>query len=113
MQLVSTNDRSFTQGDTVATINYAVDNGTTPWRYNRPLTRRDPHSSKFGGTFDPVRLTIRNGRNKEFDLDRSAFCLATKETGLASRDFYENPQKMIEDQYYKEMEQLIQEQLGA
>jgi hypothetical protein len=113
MQLASTNARSSTQGDTVATINYAVDNGTTPWRYNRPLTRRDPHSSKFSGAFDPVRVTVRNGRNKEFDLDRNAFCLATKETGLASRDFYDNPEKMIEDQYYKEMECLIQEQLGA
>lgn len=101
-----------------ATLNYMLDDGITPWFYNRPMTKQDLHSKKYGGTVDPVRTVVRSGRDgthggQPFTLDQHAFQLASQTTKLTTKDFYNDPNQIIKSVYYKEMEELIQHQLGA
>ena len=66
---------------------------------------------RSGGTPDPRRITIHNGRPyaKEFDLERDGFRFVRHDTKVA--DFYDADE--IKRVYYPEMEALIKQQSGA
>ena len=100
--------------DVEAILNYTVDDGITPWVYDRPTTRQDPHKARFGGTEEPVRVLVHNARqNPELSLDRNAFQYVKQNTALSTQDFYDNPHQTIDRVYYPEMEALIAQHLGA
>jgi hypothetical protein len=100
--------------DIDATLNYTVDDGTTPWLYDRPLTRKDKHSTKNYVRVDPVTVTVRDGRAREdLSLDHHSFELVSQTTALSPEDFYDNPGGKIERVYYGEMEELLQRKMGA
>jgi hypothetical protein len=101
--------------DIVASLNYTVDDGITPWLYARPMTADDRHSSAMGGAMDAVEVKVKDGRRRSvaFALDVHSFQLVSQRTALATDDFYRNPDGVIERTYYREMEDLIRDQLGA
>ena len=100
--------------DVEAVLNYMVDDGITPWVYNRPTTRQDPHKTRVGGNYDPIRLVVQDARqHPELSLDQHAFQYVSQTTSLSPEDFYRNPNQKIQNVYYKEMQALIAKQMGA
>jgi hypothetical protein len=95
--------------DTIeATLNYIVDDGSKVFTIVASPGGSDTRS---GGTPDPRRVTIHNGRRfaKDFTLERNGFRFVPHDTKVA--DFYDEAE--IKRVYYPEMEALIKAQSGA
>ncbi len=93
--------------DTIeATLNYIVDDGTKVFTVTAGPGGRDTRS---GGTPDPRRVAIHNGRGKDFALERDGFRFVRHDTQMA--DFYDASE--IKRVYYPEMEALIKAESGA
>src|ERR1700677_3205791 len=98
-----------TAPDTIeATLNYIVDDGNKVFTIVAGPGGSDTRS---GGTPDPRRITIHNGRPhaKDFVLDRNGFRFVRHDTKVA--DFYDEAE--IKRVYYPEMEALIKAESGA
>ncbi|HUZ75868.1 MAG TPA: CmcJ/NvfI family oxidoreductase [Stellaceae bacterium] len=91
-----------------ATVNYLVETGDTPFTYTG-----GPGSTevRYGGTRDPHRVVIRNGRPlaDRFALEREGFHFIRHDTKVA--DFLDDAE--VRRVYYKEMEALIKAESGA
>jgi hypothetical protein len=95
--------------DTIeATLNYIVGDGTKVFTITAGPGGQDVRS---GGTPDPRRMTIHNGRPQanDFVLDRDGFRFVRHDTKVA--DFYDENE--IRRTYYPEMEALIKAESGA
>src|ERR1700677_4236393 len=98
-----------TAPDTIeATLNYIVDDGQKVFTIVAGPGGSDTRS---GGTADPRRIVIHNGRPhaKDFVLDRNGFRFVRHDTKVA--DFYDESE--IKRVYYPEMEALIKAESGA
>jgi hypothetical protein len=91
-----------------ATLNYIVDDGSKVFTIVAGPGGSDTRS---GGTPDPRRVTLHNGRTqgKDFELERNGFRFVRHDTKMA--DFYDEEE--IRRTYYPEMEALIKAQSGA
>jgi hypothetical protein len=93
--------------DTIeATLNYIVDDGTKVFTITAGPGGQDTRS---GGTPDPRRMIMHNGRSKNFVLERNGFRFVRHDTRVA--DFYDENE--IRRVYYPEMEALIKAESGA
>ena len=95
--------------DTVeATLNYIVDDGSKVFTIVASPGGSDTRS---GGTPDPRRVVIHNGRphTKDFVLDSNGFRFVAHDTKVA--DFFDEAE--IKRVYYPEMEALIKAESGA
>jgi hypothetical protein len=98
-----------TAPDTIeATLNYIVDDGTKVFTIVASPGGQDARS---GGTPDPRRVTIHNGRQhaQDFVLDRHGFRFVRHDTKVA--DFYDEAE--IKRVYYPEMVELVKAASGA
>src|SRR5215813_14091117 len=91
-----------------ATLNYIVDDGSKVFTIVASPGGTDARS---GGTPDPHRITIHNGRPhaKDFALERHGFCFVHHDTKVS--EFYDEDE--IRRVYYPEMEALIKAESGA
>jgi hypothetical protein len=91
-----------------ATLNYIVDDGSKVFTIVAGPGGSDTRS---GGTPDPRRVTIHNGRRfaNDFTLERNGFRFVPHDTKVA--DFYDEAE--IKRVYYPEMEALIKAESGA
>src|SRR6516164_7513496 len=91
-----------------ATLNYIVDDGSKVFTIVASPGGTDARS---GGTPDPRRVTIHNGRPhaKDFALERHGFRFLRHETKVS--EFYDEDE--IRRVYYPEMEALIKAESGA
>ncbi len=89
-----------------ATLNYALNDGRKIIVQPAGGTSLEMRST---GTQDARRVTIENGRFKDFTLDGDGFRLAHHDTKVT--DFFDPDQ--IRDVYYPEMIELIKAQSGA
>jgi len=91
-----------------ATLNYIVDDGTQVFTV---VASPGGHDTRSGGTPDPRRVNIHNGRPKakNFVLDRNGFRFVQHDTKVV--DFYDEGE--IRRVYYPEMEALIKAESGA
>jgi hypothetical protein len=91
-----------------ATLNYTADTGEKIFTYTGGPGSTDVRS---GGTLDPRRVTIRNGRPvaEEFALERDGFRFLPHDTGVGNF-FDEDEVKRV---YYPEMEALVGAETGA
>src|ERR1700675_1868652 len=89
-----------------ATPNYIVDDGTKVFTIVASPGGSDTRS---GGTPDPRRVTIHNGRGKDFVLDRNGFRFVRHDTNVV--DFFDEAE--IKRVYYPEMVELIKAESGA
>ena len=91
-----------------ATLNYVQNTGEKLFTYTGGPGSLDVRT---GGTVDPQRVTIRNGRAgaKGFTLDRNGFHFVPHPTKVA--DFFDKAE--IKRVYYPEMEALIKAESGA
>ena len=91
-----------------ATLNYIVDNGEKVFTVTASPGGTDVRS---GGTQDPRRVTIRNGRlyADKFELERDGFRFVDHDTKV--KDFFDPDE--IRRVYYPEMEALIKAESGA
>jgi hypothetical protein len=95
--------------DTIeATLNYIVDDGSKVFTIVASPGGSDARS---GGTPDPRRIKIYNGRPhvKEFDLETNGFRFVPHDTKVS--DFYDEDE--IKRVYYPEMVELIKAESGA
>src|SRR6202020_923031 len=95
--------------DTIeATLNYIVDDGNKVFTIVAIPGGSDTRS---GGTPDPRRVKIHNGRPhvKEFDLEKNGFRFVEHDTKV--KDFYDEDE--IKRVYYPEMVELIKAESGA
>jgi hypothetical protein len=95
--------------DTIeATLNYIVDDGTKVFTI---VATPGGSDARAGGTPDPRRMTLHNGRllASDFALDRNGFRFVRHDTKMA--DFYDEDE--IKRVYYPEMEALVKAQSGA
>jgi hypothetical protein len=95
--------------DTIeVTLNYIVDDGSKIFTVTAGPGGQDVRS---GGTQDPRRVTIHNGRPRarELSLDRNGFCFVRHDTKV--ENFYDEDE--IRRVYYPEMEALIKAESGA
>ena len=91
-----------------ATLNYIIDDGSKVFTITAGPGGQDVRS---GGTPDPRRITLYNGRPyaADFALDRHGFRFVRHDTKVA--DFYDEAE--IKRVYYPEMEALIKAESGA
>ena len=89
-----------------ATLNYLLDNGEKPVTHVGVPGVSDVRSS---GTPDPRQVTLRNGRNGRFTLDRNGFRFVHHDTRV--NNFYDEDE--IRRVYYTEMEELVKQESGA
>ncbi len=89
-----------------ATLNYIVDDGSKIFTVTAGPGGTDVRS---GGTPDPRRVIIHNGRGGDFALDREGFRFVRHDTKVG--DFYDAAE--IKRVYYPEMEALIKAESGA
>ena len=89
-----------------ATLNYIVSNGEKLFTYTGGPGSLDVRT---GGTPDPRQVVIRNGRDRDFALERDGFRFVRHDTKVA--DFFDQDQ--IKRVYYPEMEALIKAESGA
>ena len=95
--------------DTIeATLNYIVDDGGKVFTI---VATPGGSDGRYGGTPDPRRVVIHNGRPhaKDFVLERNGFRFVRHDTKVA--DFYDEDE--IKRVYYPEMEALIKAESGA
>src|SRR5258706_7520143 len=89
-----------------ATLNYVSNTGEKIFTETASPGGLDVRS---GGTPDPHRLTIRNGRGQDFALDRDGFRFVPHDTKM--RDFFDEAE--VRSTYYAEMEALVKQQSGC
>jgi hypothetical protein len=91
-----------------ATLNYIAETGEKIFTYTGGPGSTDVRS---GGTLDPRRVTIRNGRPRaeEFALERDGFRFLPHDTGVGN--FFDEDQ--VKRVYYPEMEALVGAETGA
>jgi hypothetical protein len=95
--------------DTIeATLNYIVDDGSKIFTI---VGNPGGSDTRSGGTADPHRVAIHNGRlaAEDFALERNGFRFVRHDTKVA--DFYDEAE--IRRVYYPEMEALIKAESGA
>ena len=96
-----------TAPDTIeATLNYINNNGEKIFTETAAPGGTDTRS---GGTPDPRRVAIRNGRGRDFSLDRDGFRFVHHDTRM--RDFFDAGE--VRSTYYAEMEALVKAESGA
>lgn len=69
------------------------------------------HSNLSSEKREQVPMTDIRNRQSEFKIDEAGFELVKYQTGLSYQDFNDN--SIIADRYYKEIESLLKEKLGA
>jgi hypothetical protein len=89
-----------------ATLNYIVDDGTKIFTETGAPGANDRRN---GGTPDPRRVTLHNGRGHDFALERDGFRFIPHDTAMA--DFFDEAE--LRRVYYPEMEALIKAESGA
>ena len=89
-----------------ATLDYIVDDGTKIFTETGAPGANDRRS---GGTPDPRRVTLRNGRHRDFTLERDGFHFIRHDTKIA--DFFDEAE--VRRVYYPEMEALVKAESGA
>ena len=89
-----------------ATLNYIVDDGTPVFTETGALGANDRRS---GGKPDPHRVTLHDGRRRDFMLERNGFRFVRHDTEVA--DFFDEAE--LQRVYYPEMEALVKAQSGA
>jgi hypothetical protein len=89
-----------------ATLNYIVDDGNKVFTIVASPGGSDTRS---GGTPDPRRVTIHNGRGMDFALEHNGFRFVGHNTKV--KDFFDEDE--IKRVYYPEMEALIKAESGA
>jgi hypothetical protein len=91
-----------------ATVNYLLNTGDTPFTYTG-----GPGSTEVrtGGTTDPRRVTIHNGRlaADRFGLERDGFRFVGHDTKIT--DFFDDA--AVRSTYYAEMAALVKQESGA
>lgn len=95
--------------DTIeASINYLRDTGEQPFTYTGGPGSTEVRS---GGTPDPRRVTIHNGRPlaDRLALENNGFRFLRHDTAM--RDFFDEDE--VRDRYYAEMEALVKAETGA
>jgi hypothetical protein len=98
-----------TAPDTIeATLNYVADAGTKLFTYTGGAGSTDVRT---GGTQDPRRVVIHNGRHrtKDFALERDGFRFVPHDTKVG--DFFDEAE--VRRVYYPEMEALVKSESGA
>jgi hypothetical protein len=96
-----------TAPDTIeATLNYIVSNDEKLFTYTGGPGSLDVRT---GGTPDPRKMAMHNGRGRDFALDRDGFNFVRHDTQV--RDFFDEAE--IKRVYYPEMEALIKAESGA
>ena len=96
-----------TAPDTIeATLNYMNNNGEKIFTETASPGGLDVRS---GGSPDPHPMAIRNGRLRDFTLDRDGFRFVRHDTRVA--DFFDEAE--VRSTYYAEMEALIKAESGA
>jgi hypothetical protein len=90
-----------------ATLNYFVNDGTKIFTEAAGAGERD----KRGGTIDPHKVAIRNGRlhGAPFEFERHGFHFLRHDTKVV--DFFDEAE--VRRVYYREMEDLVKAQSGA
>jgi hypothetical protein len=104
--MVQLADTDVAPGTIEATLNYIRNNGEKIFTETASPGGTDTRS---GGTPDPHRVTIRNGRGRDFTLDRDGFRFVRHDTEV--RDFFDPA--AVRSTYYAEMEALIKAESGA
>jgi hypothetical protein len=89
-----------------ATLDYIVDDGTKVFTETGAPGANDRRS---GGKPDPRRVTLRNGRRRDFMLERNGFRFVRHDTEVT--DFFDEAE--LRRVYYPEMETLLKAQSGA
>jgi hypothetical protein len=89
-----------------ATLNYIVADGTKIFTETGAPGANDRRS---GGKPDPRRVTLHNGRPREFTLERDGFYFIRHDTKVA--DFFNEAE--VRRIYYPEMEALVKAESGA
>ncbi|HEX4409840.1 MAG TPA: CmcJ/NvfI family oxidoreductase [Xanthobacteraceae bacterium] len=91
-----------------AVLNYIVDDGSKVFTI---VATPGANDTRTGGTPDPRRVTIHNGRPhiKSFELERNGFRFVPHNTKV--KDFYDEEE--IKRVYYPEMIELIKAESGA
>jgi hypothetical protein len=89
-----------------ATLNYIVDDGTKVFTETGAPGANDRRS---GGKPDPRRVTLRNGRHRDFVLERDGFHFIHHDTKVT--DFFDEAE--VRRIYYPEMEALVKAESGA
>jgi hypothetical protein len=91
-----------------ASVNYLRDTGEQPFTYTGGPGSTEVRS---GGTPDPRRVTIHNGRPTadRFVLDHNGFRFIGHDTAM--RDFFDEAE--VRSRYYAEMEALVKAETGA
>jgi hypothetical protein len=89
-----------------ATLNYVVDDGTKIFTETGAPGANDRRS---GGKPDPRLVILRNGRHRDFTLERDGFHFIRHDTKVA--DFFDEME--VQRVYYPEMEALVKAESGA
>jgi hypothetical protein len=89
-----------------ATLNYIQDNGEKLFTYTGGPGSLDVRT---GGTPDPRQAVIRNGRDRDFVLDRDGFRFVRHDTKVG--DFFDEEE--VRSLYYREMVDLVKQESGA
>src|SRR5215475_2841031 len=89
-----------------ATLNYIVDDGSKIFTETGAPGAND---RRTGGKPDPRRVTLHNGRDRDFALERDGFRFIRHDTKVA--DFFDESE--IRRVYYPEVEALIKAESGA
>ena len=89
-----------------ATLNYIQDNGEKLFTYTGGPGSLDVRT---GGSPDPRQVVIRNGRDRDFALDRDGFRFVRHDTKVG--DFFDEEE--VRGLYYREMVELVKQESGA
>jgi hypothetical protein len=89
-----------------AVLNYVIDDGTKIFTETGSPGANDRRS---GGKPDPRLVTLRNGRHRDFTLERDGFHFIRHDTKVG--DFFDEVE--VQRVYYPEMDALVKAQSGA
>jgi hypothetical protein len=89
-----------------ATLNYIVDDGTKVFTETGAPGATD---RRTGGKPDPRRVTLNNGRHRDFTLEHNGFHFTPHDTKVT--DFFDEAE--VRRVYYPEMEALVKAETGA
>ena len=89
-----------------ATLNYIVDDGTKVFTETGAPGASD---RRTGGKPDPHRVTLHNGRHRDFTLEHNGFHFVPHDTEVG--DFFDEAE--VRRVYYPEMEALVKAETGA
>ena len=89
-----------------AVLNYVIDDGTKIFTETGAPGANDRRS---GGKPDPRLVTLRNGRHRDFTLERDGFHFIRHDTKVA--DFFDEVE--VQRVYYPEMDALVKAESGA